>query len=277
MVAFWQKKRMILLLGVLSGVLISLTFVRPYQDEITLSYLVLQLSGARGTFALNCSLTELVRFMLCMIPNVLVIMVLGNRLYRHFCTASVYVFSRCPDRLIWYQKSLAGLFGQVVLFEAVFAAAAVLAALPRCRITVSPGDVRLLGFHVLIYVLWLFGWVLLTNLLAVCFGSSRSFMAVMTVQAFCTAVLAGIRFLEIKQVSEHVIMWLLAMNPVAHTVLSWHRGAPFADELAESRYALSPIGSAVLFVLLDIGIMAVGGIFIRRRDLLSDDRETEEG
>lgn len=277
MVVLWQKKRMVLLLGILSGILVSLTFIRPYEDEVTLAYLVLQLSGARGTFALYCSLTDLVRFMLCMMPNVLAIMVLGNRLYQHFCTASVYVFSRCPDRLSWYRKSLAELLGSVFLFETVFVAAAVLAAAPRCRISVDGGDMLLLGFHVLIYLLWIFGWALLANLLAIRVGSSRAFMAVMTVQAFCTAALAMVSVLEKKQMQKAFITRLLWFDPVAHTVLSWHQGAPFAKELANSRYALSPVVSVVLFFLLDIGIVLAGGVLIRRQDMLSENRETEEG
>lgn len=276
MVVLWQKKSMVLLLGIVSGILVSLTFVRPYEDEITLAYLVLQLSGARGTFALYCSLTDLVRFMLCMIPNVLAIMVLGNQLYRHFCTASIYVFSRCPNRLAWYGKLLVPLFTQVLVFETAFVTAAVLTALPRCRIAVSRGDVRLLCLHVLIYVLWISGWVLLTNLLAIRFGSSRSFMMVMTVQALCTAALALIHVLEKKQTSKSVIERLLCINPVAHTVLCWHQGAPFAKELADSRYALNPTVSVLLLLLFLAVVILAGGVIIQKQDLLSENRETEE-
>ncbi|MBD5466647.1 MAG: hypothetical protein HDR21_00670 [Lachnospiraceae bacterium] len=277
MVVVWYKKSMVILLGIISGILVSLAFIRPYQDEIPLAELVLQLSGARGTFALGCSLTELVRFMLCMVPNVLIVMVLGNQLYRHFCTASIYVFSRCPNRLAWYRNSLVPLFAHVLLFKVVFVAGAVLAAMPRCRIMVSRGGVLLLGAHVLIYLLWIFGWVLLTNLLAIGLGSSRAFLIVMTVQALCTASLAIIGVLEKKQMSQNVIERLLWFNPVAHTVFSWHQGAPFTKELAESRYALNLGFSAVLLLLFDTAIVVLGGIFVKNRDLLSENRETEEG
>lgn len=277
MVVLWQKKRMVFLLGILSGILVSIGFVRPYQDEVTLTYVVLQLSGARGDFAMGSSLTELVGFMLRMVPNMLVIMVMGSQLYQHFCTASIYVFSRCPSRLAWYGKSLVPLFTHLFLFEGTFVAAAVLAALPKCRITVSAGDVRLLGFHVVIYLLWLFGWVVLTNLIAIKLGSSPAFITVMTVQALCTAALALVNFLERRQMQADIIEWLLCCNPVAHTVLSWHQGAPFEKELAGSRYALNPIISLALFFLLDIVIVWAGGILIQRQDLLSENLETEEG
>ena len=42
--------------AVLCGVLLSLAFVNPYSGQVTLSELVLQLSGSRGDLPLGTSL-----------------------------------------------------------------------------------------------------------------------------------------------------------------------------------------------------------------------------
>lgn len=276
MVDRWQTKRMMILFGVISGSLVSLAFVRPYEKEIALAELILQLSGARGTFAMGCSLPDLVRFMLCIVPNLLVVMMLGSQLYRYFCTASVYVFSRHPNRLQWYLKSLAPLFANICFFELAFVLAAVLTAMLRYHILFSKGGVLLSGFHALLYIAWIFGWVLTTNLLAIRHGSSRSFMTVMTAQAVCTAVLAFVRIFEKNGVSAEFIRLFIAINPVAHTVLSWHQGALFGEALAHSRYGLSPLATIMLFIILDIVIVLTGAVVTVRYDLLSENRETEE-
>lgn len=276
MVDRWQTKRMMILFGVISGGLVSLAFVRPYEKEIALAELVLQLSGARGAFAMGCTLPDLVRFMLRMVPNMLVVMMLGSQLYRHFCTASVYVFSRYPNRLQWYLKSLASLLANVCFFELIFVTSTVLAAMPRYRILFSKSGVLLLGFHALIYTAWIFGWVLMTNLFAIRLGSSRSFMAMMTAQAVCTATLAFVRIFERNGMSAEFIKLFIEINPVAHTVLSWHQGAPFGEALAHSRYDLSPLATIMLLIILDIVIVLAGAAVAGRYDLLSENRETEE-
>lgn len=276
MVSLWQKKTM-LFMGCMSGVLVSLTFIRPYPSEITLAELVLQLSGARGMFALGTSLTELVRFMLCMAPNMLVIMAAGMQLYRHFCTAGVYVFSRQPNRLLWYKKSLLMLLVRVFLYEISFAAAAVLAALPRCHVMFSAGGFYLLGIHVLVYLLWIYLWSLLMNLLAIKFGSSRAFTSVILVQALCVASLAVAGSLEKRQTPMDVIAKILWWNPAAHTVLSWHQSGFLTKELAGSRYGFSLSVSVLLLSVLNVAAILAGGILIQRHDLLTENRETEEG
>ena len=48
MVICIMKKRVVILIGILSGICISLGFIRPFDGVITLSELVLQLSGSRG-------------------------------------------------------------------------------------------------------------------------------------------------------------------------------------------------------------------------------------
>ncbi len=277
MVERWQSQKGMILFGIVSGILVSLAFVRPYEEEITLARVVLQLSGARGAFELGCSLSELVRFMLCTVPNMLVMMLLGSQMYRQFCTASVYVFSRYPNRLFWYLRSLLQLFANVCFFELTFVLSVVLAVMPRCRILFDPSGACLLGFHVLLYAGWIFGWTLLTNLLAIRLGSSRSFMTVMSIQAVCTALLALVGVLEKKEVPEAAVKLFVRLNPVAHTVLSWHRGMLFEKELAHRRYGwLSPAASMMLFVLLDAVVILAGGVMICRYDLLMGDREAEE-
>ena len=88
--------------GLISGVYLMTAFVNPYDQEISLSEVILQLSGSRGSFVMGCSLPELLGYMLRMLPCYAVSMIWGIDLYRHFCTAGVYVFSRCTNRLKWY-------------------------------------------------------------------------------------------------------------------------------------------------------------------------------
>ena len=48
-----HEKRVVILIGILSGICISLGFIRPFDGVITLSELVLQLSGSRGELSMS--------------------------------------------------------------------------------------------------------------------------------------------------------------------------------------------------------------------------------
>ena len=93
-------------ISVLGGAFLSFMYVNPFGGSITLSDTILQLSGSRGEFPLGTSATELMAFVMRMFPNYIFIMIFGTHLYNHFCTASVYVFTRQANRLVWYRKEV---------------------------------------------------------------------------------------------------------------------------------------------------------------------------
>lgn len=94
----------------LFGVWLSVTFVNPYDSSLTLSYLVFQLGGARGDILLEFNMLDLLEFSLRLVPNLVFQAYAGTAFYRHYCTASVYIFSRIPKRLIWYKRESVILF-----------------------------------------------------------------------------------------------------------------------------------------------------------------------
>lgn len=60
--------------------------------------------------------TDIVYITTRMLPYLLFLFLFGTYIYKHFCTAGVYVFSRCENRLKWIAKEIAQLFGFCVLF-----------------------------------------------------------------------------------------------------------------------------------------------------------------
>ena len=255
-----HEKRVVILIGILSGICISLGFIRPFDGVITLSELVLQLSGSRGELSMSCNLVELIGFMLRMMPNYIMILVFGNKLYGHFCTASIYVFSRCPNRMKWYGKELLQLINLICIFELVFLSTTAIASVLRYQ---------------LIFMLWNFTLVLLVNLLAINIGSSAAFTLVMVVQMTCTAALSIINILTKIQIKQDIIDVFLWLNPVAHTVLGWHRSTLLEVELANSRYSLNLVTSILIPALFCIVTVVMGGLLIQKKDLLAEDMEME--
>ena len=111
------RLRMLFLTGVLGGISLSVLYINPYGGEISLSEALLQLSGSRGDFPMGFAMTEMVSFSLRLLPAYLFELFFGIMLYRHFCTASIYIFSRYPKRVRWYFRECLALGGGALLFQ----------------------------------------------------------------------------------------------------------------------------------------------------------------
>ena len=120
--------------ALLFGVWLSIAYVNPYENTMSLSYLVMQLSGARGNFTMGLNMSELLAFTLRLVPTLVFQACAGISLYRHYCTASVYIFSRIPNRLRWYGREARALAVQALLYQGLILGAVIVTAVIRWEV-----------------------------------------------------------------------------------------------------------------------------------------------
>ena len=204
--------------GILCGILLSFVYVNPYSGQITVSNLAMQLSGSRGEFALGLSLPELLSFSMRNIPCFLFEMYVGVRLYRHFCTASVYVFSREPNRIFWYAKECGWILLEVVLYQSIILISAIWTAFYRYDVIWDPAGFALVIIHVGLYSLWLFSMTLWVNMFSILCGSEVAFAITIGGQTVLIALLPLLRIFENNFPAFTIAM---NVNPIAHLVLGW--------------------------------------------------------
>lgn len=270
-----QRFPAVLALGLVCGAFLSVAFINPYFGEISLSELVLQLSGARSFIQMGTSLGYLLEYSEKQVPNILFELYIGTNLYRHFCTASVYVFSRTTDRLGWYRRECLSIAALALVFQAALLGSALAVALLRYTVVWDAAGAQVLAAHAALYFLWTFAMTLLTNLLAMAAGSELAFSSVFGGQAVLITLLAFLSLLE-----ENLPLYSLYMNvnPIARLVLGWHT---FAIEACEANggfwqivYAeLSFPVSLCYIALVAVGITAVGAVLVQKHDLLAADAE----
>lgn len=264
------------LAALLSGVYLSLMYVRPYEGAITLSELIFQLSGSRGVFMLGLSFSELTEFVLRLFPMFIFEMYAGIMLYRHFCTASIYVFSRCPHRMKWYAFEALSLFVSVCLFNILMLAAAVFTSVCRYEVHTDGEGIRLLIYHFLIYSLWTYITALLVNLAAMYFGSSTGYTIVAAVQLIFIMLLNFADFLVRHSGSGATYEQLLTWNPIAHLILGWHKGSTAVGDHPPYIQNISLNHSAAVFLAIGAAVTFAGALIIKKHDLLVSDIETGE-
>ncbi len=271
------RHRLLFLTAIVSGVYFSLMYINPYNGVITLSEAILQLSGSRGSFALGFSYSELASFAMRLFPEFIIELYAGIMLYRHFCTASIYIFSRYPHRVKWYLREVSRLGGAVSIFNMLLLAVTILTTAIRYELQADSAGIMLLAYHLAIHSLWIYTMTLLVNLLAVYFGSSTAYVLVISAQLACVVLLnlmdLLVKYYDGRLTYENIVIW----NPIAHLVLGWHDCSMKSTNqvLTSSFIRMDLTCSVMIFFLLGMILTFAGALIIKKYDLLVSDLETE--
>ena len=262
------KNRYVLMvtLTVLCGIYLSIFFVNPYKDDLPLSEMILQLSGSSGTFELGFSFSELMSFSMCLFPYFFLELFAGIIIYRYFCVASIYVFSRYPYRIRWSLNKAGELLVLSFLCNAIILSTAILISAFRFHITLNKAGLLLTFFHYLIYSLWIYIMVMLINVLSIYMHSSGMYALVVGAQMIAI-VFFGVTDIAVRNTSFGLTYSkLLVLNPVAHLVMSWHYSTDkcFSSVLENSYLEATFFSTIFVFVIISILITAIGVILISK-------------
>lgn len=260
-------------IAVLGGCFLSITYVNPYHHTISLAELVLQLSGSRGNIPMDFSMNELLLLTMRMVPDYLMEMYLGTMLYKHFCTASVYVFSRYPKRVKWYFREACFISLRVLLYQVILISAVVLMSSYRVRVIYDMTGIVLLLYHCVLKYIWILCVVVCINLLAIFWGSDRAFLTITGLQIFLISTLGAVGHLE-KEVRGRWLWW----NPMARMVIGWQDSCLSLLEgaLNPPFSGLKMEDSIILLAAQCMIILIIGAISINRYDLLWSNAEEGE-
>lgn len=261
-------------IGLAGGVLLAFLFINPYQGEISLSEAVLQLSGSSGGFALMPVFRDLISFTIRLLPNYIFEMYLGTELYHHFCTASIYVFSRTPHRIRWYMKEVAGVWIVTLFVQMMQMFASIFVTALRYQVVVNQSGIVLMLFHIVVYAMWFFAMTLLLNLLAIQFGSNHAFLIVGGIQFAFTALLELVNLYEIM---PQFSRYFLNCNPIAHLVIGWHTGrVEILREALDSPYHGVYMESSLFWMVgISVVVIVCGMYLVWKHDFLNTYTEGE--
>lgn len=264
--------------GILSGALSAFLFVRPMYDVTYLPELVLQLSGSRGEFALVGGIAEIMNMYMRFAPSILFEIYAGTVMYRSFCTASVYVFTRNPNRAKWYRREACRVLLLSALFTAVSLLVAVLLSAVRHEVIPNVPGAILLLYHFILYSIWTFTVTILINVLSIGLGSYNATLAAAVLQAVCIALLGLVRLSD-----QPVFAVLTRVSPISHLVLGWFRSAiPSVEEaippvIREGFWGFSFPTSLLVVSVYCLAVVLSGRQLVLHHDILSGNAELDGG
>lgn len=271
----WIK---VIIYGLLSG-LLSALLNEFITEDVMLSFLIKTI--AFGDFQIGFAGMHL--FLLRYVPHMIFQVLWGTYLYKHFCTASVYFFSRIQDRGKWYFKEAGKLLGYTFLYQASLIVSCVAVSAIEKQIVVDDVGIMLMLYYWLLQSLWTFLVTLLINILAICFGSGNGFLIVSTVElallGYYVALQKVLDFSIVEILTKEqlrVKSFLIRINPLSHLILQWHGSR---DKDMNAIINVLPIefplvNSVVLFIIMNLVILGIGIRIVKKREFIISNQET---
>ncbi len=238
---------------------------RNYHYENLSSFLIQRLNFGKHYISSG----DIVLLAMDMFPVIVFEVVFGVFLYRRFCTASVYYFSRQENRGSWYYKECMKMFGYTMFFFICYAAFHMLTGILGFDKMPDKNSIHILCWCIMLQTLYTFVFVVWINLLAIVFGGHNATVGVMGIQY---------AFVFLLQMAEHekeitnTYSWKLYMNPVANVVVAWHSdivGGNMLETTFQTNFSL------VYFLVISIISVGIGGIIITHMDIALENKEVE--
>ncbi|MCR5518464.1 MAG: hypothetical protein K6F17_07835 [Lachnospiraceae bacterium] len=210
---------------------------------------------------LNSDNLNLSQLIFILIPYVLFQSVFGTYIYRHFCSAAIYVFSRGFNKGIWYIKQLLELF-MCSFFNAFLYISGVLFVHVLWGKDLEAGEDFL--YETLIYLviltLYMFVTSLLINVVAIISDSNIAF-------AVCQAVYLALAVFYLYPGSYHMNYALEMIDPEYAWMIEYN---PFSYMVFNTRLIPTDYQASVdVFLILILVVSYAGYVVVKKREFVS--------
>lgn len=262
-----------LLIAIVCGILSGIPFL--YTGEVTS---LLDVINKLSFSEFYIDATYIAKFFVWYFPLMIFQIVWGTYIYRHFCTASVYYFSRLKNRITWFAGEIPKLYLYILLYLTVLLVSCMLPMLLFRGIVVDSNSIIILIYYYVIQSLWLYITTMLINILSIKWGSSIGFVLVSGVQIFFIGMFAPLQSILNFDVPENLEFKsrILKLNPISHLVLNWHSSSvsELNGEINKFDILFDLNESVVLFLFLSVIVSIIGCFVVKRQEFITINRET---
>lgn len=271
-----------LLLGILCGILNCSYLWISNDNSISLSGMI-NLFGFNDFYINAGYLILLFRWYF---PIILFQIIWGTYIYRHFCSASVYYFSRCNNRVKWFLKEIVYLYIYAILYLLSSLVISALVILFCGNLTLDSSAFLLALYYLILHSLWLFIITVLINVLSITIGSVAGFSIVAAIQALGVAIfiiLDDLNIFTYELTSPDEIENLelqskiIKFDPISHIVLKYHNSGNSKLNSVINKYGFDfSLNESVLTLFIAaLIVLAVGCIIIKKKEFITINKESE--
>ncbi|SEN56665.1 hypothetical protein SAMN04488134_101372 [Amphibacillus marinus] len=220
----------------------------------------------------------LIELSIRLLPIILFQAFFGTYIYQRFCSASVYYFSRCPNRIRWFLKEASKLYLLAFIYPFLMVLTTIVVVPFIKTIHFDHVAVLIFIYYLLIHSMWLFITTLMINVLSIKFDSGLGFVIVTGLQI--TSVTLMLLWEKVwplvdnPSVAFHSL--LLKFNPIAHLILPWHssKNADINNLINQYNLSFDLNESVLLFLLLSSMALGLGCLIIKQQEWIVLNRES---
>lgn len=252
------------------GILNSISM--SYGDHTTFSSIVLN-EGFGNTVLV---ISDAGNFFLWYFPLLFFHVFFGTYIYRHFCSACIYFFSRCCSRTQWFLKECGILYVFSLLYVVILIVSGTLVVGLQTNVTFDKESWVILVYYLLIHSLFLFFTTLCINLISILISNSNGFIYVEGILLFCIAT-----FFVVGQEYYHSMpadsphQGLIQWNPISHIIFSIHSSSMESVNKLINRNGLDfDLNiSVALFAILILFAIIGGVIAVNKYNFMDSNQE----
>lgn len=263
------------ILGVSMGIFFSFIHVMN-SDSITFSELILKLSFSEYVLTPN-NASYFDKITLCLFPLIIFQVVAGMEIYRHYCVASVYYFSRCVNRLKWYFKEICCMLLYDLIYLLSYILGHTILSSFFYDIEYDLPSIKLTLYFLIIYSLWNYIFSLLINIAALFLRSNGGFAFSMGIQMFFVSLhIVFQEKLYLIHDNDSTAKELVKLIPFSHLMISWHSSRDTTINGLINIYNISfDLTYSVASLLIpSILILVIGALIIKKMDFICSNKET---
>jgi len=246
-----------------------------HGDSMAFSSIVLD--GGFGNTVLVIS--DAGNFFLWYFPLLFFHVFFGTYIYRHFCSACIYFFSRCCNRTLWFLKECGILYVFSLLYLVILIVSGTLTVKLQTTVTFDKESFVILVYYLLIHSLFLFFTTLCINLLAILISSSDGFIYVEGILLFCIAtffVTGQEYYHSMPAASSH--QGLIKWNPISHIIFSIHSSSIASVDKLINRNGLDfDLNTSIAVYAILILFAVIGGVIAVNKYNFMDSNQENGG
>lgn len=216
-------------------------------------------------------------FTLSYIPLFAFQIIFATHIYKHFCSASVYFFSRNANRINWFLREVVKIYVYAVIYLITVCVAEIIVISMFSIITVDSNAIIMSLYYVSIYSLYLLATTLAINMFSIIFSSNIGFI---TVQSIILLSISEFFFLGnyIKDdiITEKITLFIKS-NLIANLIFSMHSSIfdEINDLISIKGIKFDLNYSIIYYLILCTVVIAFGCRVVEKYEFITNSKEMD--
>ena len=196
-------------------------------------------------------------------------------IYKHFCSASVYFFSRNINRKKWFLGEVLKIYVNAVVYLVIICLTQTIVIKLFTKCTIDKDSIVIVLYYVLIYSLYLLVTTLAINIISIFFTGSVGFVSVQSIILLSISVFFVLgNYIKDNLITDKILV-IIKGNIIANLIFPFHSSniKKISDLINIKNIDFDLNFSIVYFFILSICIVVIGCVVVEKHEFITNSKE----